>query len=605
MNGTADEFCVVEPLTMVDDELVQHPGAPRVIEGIAFEAAPLPPAAPDTPAPPPAADTPKHDNTSSSSCSPAPPSAAVPSVLADDELWGPPPGARRPYQARRSRGGGAGGGAKRATATISPPWTGTNEFGGDDGAGAITGRGRMESAGELAGAAGPAGERGVAGGIAGVGAGPAGARSTPTPRRKRSSTSGINRERQFDGTVTGGTGSGRFGGGGGGGGGGRRRSGPGNGRGGLSKKTLNIVTNLKSHSTDVRSREEMEDLEEEKKLAEEERRFKENLRQKGDDFDHTIRILLLGDSGVGKTSLMTRFSEDKFAPTMISTAGVDFKVQTLDIHGKRVKCQIWDTAGQERFHVITRAYYRGAHGIALTYDVTDDDSFKNVNYWMANIQTHADRGHRMQKMILGNKVDIEERTISTKDGQDVAKEFGVRFFEVSAKNGYGVSDAFYTLAVDIVQAMEAANKRGNDERRAARLFGGGAARLRSFASAKKPAFLSGRKISGVSWISGSGGGGGSGSGRAASPEAGAANGSANGASTGTGNGKGNGKDGGNGGGNGGGKGDGAGAGAETVEGAGAEAESGGAGVAGAGAGMGEGEGATSIAKSASDRCKVS
>ncbi|CAM9880082.1 unnamed protein product, partial [Ectocarpus sp. 12 AP-2014] len=90
-----------------------------------------------------------------------------------------------------------------------------------------------------------------------------------------------------------------------------------------------------------------------------------------------IRILLLGDSGVGKTSLMTRFSEDKFAPTLISTAGV----QTLDINGKRVRCQIWDTAGQERFHVITRTYYRGAHGIALAYDVTDDDSFKNVNYW--------------------------------------------------------------------------------------------------------------------------------------------------------------------------------------------------------------------------------
>ncbi|CAN0457303.1 unnamed protein product, partial [Hapterophycus canaliculatus] len=87
------------------------------------------------------------------------------------------------------------------------------------------------------------------------------------------------------------------------------------------------------------------------------------------------------------------------------------QVQTLDIQGKRVRCQIWDTAGQERFHVITRAYYRGAHGIALAYDVTDDDSFKNVNYWMANIQTHADRGHRMQKMILGNKVDIEERRV--------------------------------------------------------------------------------------------------------------------------------------------------------------------------------------------------
>ncbi|CAN0052102.1 unnamed protein product, partial [Choristocarpus tenellus] len=208
------------------------------------------------------------------------------------------------------------------------------------------------------------------------------------------STSGINRERQHGS-------GGRLGGG-------RRRGGN---KGGLSKKTLNIVTNLESHSDLGCRREEEEEVEEEKRLAVEERRLKENMRQKGDEVDHTIRILLLGDSGVGKTSLMLRFSGDKFAPNLLSTAGVDFKVQTLDIRGRRVRCQIWDTAGQEKFHVITRAYYRGAHGIALVYDVTDTDSFRNVNYWMANIQTQAEAGQGIQKIILGNKIDLQERVV--------------------------------------------------------------------------------------------------------------------------------------------------------------------------------------------------
>ncbi|CAM9910840.1 unnamed protein product, partial [Ectocarpus fasciculatus] len=417
MSGQADEFCLVEPLASVGGDSGQSAGQPRGAECAVF--APAPTAAPDTPAPPPTGDTPTNakpcldGNGDSSSSSGV---GVVHSVLADDELWGPPAGARRPFQARGSGGGGggvaAGAGAAGAVAprkAVSPPWTGSVDYGGcGGGAGRVDGGAEVDGLREAARAGGGLGLGLGPGAAAAAAAGTAnGVRNTPTPRRKRTSTSGINRERQFDGSVTGGTGGSgsRFGG--------RRRSGPGNGRGGLSKKTLNIVTNLKSHTTDVRSREEMEDLEEEKRLAEEERRFKENLRQKGDDFDHTIRILLLGDSGVGKTSLMTRFSEDKFAPTLISTAGVDYKVQTLDINGKRVRCQIWDTAGQERFHVITRTYYRGAHGIALAYDVTDDDSFKNVNYWMANIQTHAEPGHRMQKMILGNKVDIdiEERAV--------------------------------------------------------------------------------------------------------------------------------------------------------------------------------------------------
>lgn len=225
-------------------------------------------------------------------------------------------------------------------------------------------------------------------------------------------------------------------------------------KGGLSKKTLNIVNNLQGVQKNTMTRREREEVEEERRLAEEEK--KRQALKKGpikDDCDYMIRILLLGDSGVGKTSLMLRYSEDQFAPNLLSTAGVDFKVRHMDINGKRVKCQIWDTAGQEKFHVITRTYYRGAQGIALVYDCTDPDSFKNVNYWMANIQQHADE--KVQKILLGNKIDlVEDKEISYEMGQNISKEYGMNFFETSAKDGLNVADSFYSIAKDIIMKLE-------------------------------------------------------------------------------------------------------------------------------------------------------
>ena len=177
----------------------------------------------------------------------------------------------------------------------------------------------------------------------------------------------------------------------------------------------------------------------------------------------SLRILLLGDSGVGKTSLMMRYSEDAFAPCLLSTAGVDFKVRHIDCHQrkKKVKVQIWDTAGQERMHVITRTYYKGSHGIALIYNLTDPDSFKNVNYWMANIQQHA--GDKVVKVLIGNKADLAdaggggERAITYEQGAAMAKEYGFsHFYETSAKTGAQVHEAFNNLAFDIVRRVEEA-----------------------------------------------------------------------------------------------------------------------------------------------------
>ncbi|KJR82470.1 uncharacterized protein SPSK_03590 [Sporothrix schenckii 1099-18] len=166
-----------------------------------------------------------------------------------------------------------------------------------------------------------------------------------------------------------------------------------------------------------------------------------------------IKLLLIGDSGVGKSCCLLRFSEDSFTPSFITTIGIDFKIRTIELDGKRVKLQIWDTAGQERFRTITTAYYRGAMGILLVYDVTDERSFENPNNadirtWFSNVEQHATEG--VNKILIGNKCDWEEkRVISTEQGQQLANELGIPFLEVSAKSGINIDKAFYSLAADI------------------------------------------------------------------------------------------------------------------------------------------------------------
>ncbi|PWY69805.1 putative rab GTPase SrgA [Aspergillus sclerotioniger CBS 115572] len=167
----------------------------------------------------------------------------------------------------------------------------------------------------------------------------------------------------------------------------------------------------------------------------------------------TIKLLLIGDSGVGKSCCLLRFSEDSFTPSFITTIGIDFKIRTIELDGKRVKLQIWDTAGQERFRTITTAYYRGAMGILLVYDVTDERSFQNIRTWFSNVEQHASEG--VHKILIGNKCDWEEkRAVSTEQGQQLADELGIPFLEVSAKNNINIEKAFYDLASDIKRGMD-------------------------------------------------------------------------------------------------------------------------------------------------------
>merc|ERR1711900_138626 len=162
------------------------------------------------------------------------------------------------------------------------------------------------------------------------------------------------------------------------------------------------------------------------------------------NYDFLIKLLLIGDSGVGKSCCLLRFSEDSFTPSFITTIGIDFKIRTIELDGKRVKLQIWDTAGQERFRTITTAYYRGAMGILLVYDVTDERSFNNIRTWFSNVEQHATEG--VNKILIGNKCDWEDRrVVSTERGQQLADELGIPFLEVSAKSNINVEKAFYSF----------------------------------------------------------------------------------------------------------------------------------------------------------------
>ncbi|CAK8691301.1 ras-related protein Rab-10-like [Clavelina lepadiformis] len=166
-------------------------------------------------------------------------------------------------------------------------------------------------------------------------------------------------------------------------------------------------------------------------------------------YDLLFKLLLIGDSGVGKTCVLFRFSDDAFNTTFISTIGIDFKIKTVELNGKKIKLQIWDTAGQERFHTITTSYYRGANGIMLVYDITNTKSFDNISKWLRNIEEHASED--VEKMLLGNKCDMEDkRMISKERGEMIAKDHGIKFYETSAKNNINIETAFIALATDIL-----------------------------------------------------------------------------------------------------------------------------------------------------------
>jgi Ras-related protein Rab-1A len=161
-----------------------------------------------------------------------------------------------------------------------------------------------------------------------------------------------------------------------------------------------------------------------------------------------VQLLLIGDSGVGKSCLLLRFADDSYTDSYISTIGVDFKIRTVELDGKVIKLQIWDTAGQERFRTITSSYYRGAHGIIVVYDVTDQDSFNNVKQWLNEIDRYASES--VQKLLVGNKCDmVSKKVVEFETAKQFADSLSITFLETSAKNAQNVEQAFLTMAAQI------------------------------------------------------------------------------------------------------------------------------------------------------------
>uniref|UniRef100_A0A914EE20 Uncharacterized protein n=1 Tax=Acrobeloides nanus TaxID=290746 RepID=A0A914EE20_9BILA len=170
------------------------------------------------------------------------------------------------------------------------------------------------------------------------------------------------------------------------------------------------------------------------------------------EYDYLFKLLIIGDSGVGKSCLMLRFADDTFMESYISTIGVDFKIRTMELQGKVVKLQIWDTAGQERFRTITSSYYRGAHGIVVVYDITDRESFDNVRQWLQEVDRHA--SENVLKVLVGNKSDMEnKRQVPYNSAKEYADQLRITFIEASAKSAKNVEQVFITMATEIKERL--------------------------------------------------------------------------------------------------------------------------------------------------------
>ena len=171
-------------------------------------------------------------------------------------------------------------------------------------------------------------------------------------------------------------------------------------------------------------------------------------------YDHLFKVLLIGDSGVGKSSLLNRFCDNSFSSTQQSTVGVDFKVRYLRVHKSpteilTLKCALWDSAGQERFRTLTSSYYRGSHAIILVYSAADRVSFESLDYWLEEIDRHSTNLDAV-KLIIANKFDLPFE-VSADEGREYAKKNSALFVQASAKTAVGVTNAFEELIFKILE----------------------------------------------------------------------------------------------------------------------------------------------------------
>ena len=168
-----------------------------------------------------------------------------------------------------------------------------------------------------------------------------------------------------------------------------------------------------------------------------------------------FKILFLGESQVGKTEFISRFIDDKLtSKNLIKPIGINFRVKTINFKGKKIKLQIWDTDGQERFRNITHTFYKGVHALIFMYDVTDQNSFKNLSNWIKQVEAHGEKN--LVKVLVGNNCDKLDRVVTEEEGKQLAKDFSIGFFETSHKTDKNVSEVFYYL-IDVIMKANGIN----------------------------------------------------------------------------------------------------------------------------------------------------
>ena len=167
-------------------------------------------------------------------------------------------------------------------------------------------------------------------------------------------------------------------------------------------------------------------------------------------FDVKYKIMVLGESKVGKTSLIKRYTKDQFGGVYLTTVGMDFQDKIIEIEDKKVRLQVWDTAGQERFRNVTKSYFQSSRGLLVVYDITDKESFEKINFWIENIKNNAPENVKL--ILVGNKCDLaNERQVSYEEGEKKASNYNIKSFESSAKDGTNVNELFFYLANEIYQ----------------------------------------------------------------------------------------------------------------------------------------------------------
>lgn len=185
-------------------------------------------------------------------------------------------------------------------------------------------------------------------------------------------------------------------------------------------------------------------------------------RRADDDYDYLFKVVIIGDSGVGKSNLLSRFTRNEFHLDSKSTIGVEFATRSIQHDNKIIKAQIWDTAGQERYRAITSAYYRGAVGALLVYDISKRLTFDNVERWLKELRTHADPS--IVVMLVGNKCDLKHlQAVLTEDAKAFAEREKLAFIETSALDATNVDVAFESILVDIYNIVTRKNLEGGGE----------------------------------------------------------------------------------------------------------------------------------------------